>query len=558
MTEQGVGVVRPLPGEGVVAHLNGLLLVCGAEDQPVEDLLAALRETAASGGDGRALARRVAQVLAGTMDRTTGEPVACAIAGPTGGDVAVLVSGAAEATVHGGPDGDVHLAGRDALTWTDRLVRGPVTAIELRLPGAGPSSPYARLDGGVVAGAGVIQDFSEPGGIAFPPPPPPRRQPVPEPAAPPVEPIAAREPVVPPPSSPFAPMEPPFPPVEPHREPGQAPPPPFPRTDPDRDPGPFGRPPSGPSPEPYPAPPSDSLPYPAPPSDPLPYPAPPSDPLPYLAPPADSVPYPAPPAEALPYPPPLADLSGPPSGPISGPISEPISGPVADPVPGHSTGPQPELEQPGGHDDDGSSPHEVSPFEPFFSSSPSGSSASPASSASDEEPGESTQLDSTPSSDPMPMVYGVDCKNDHFNDPRAQFCAVCGVPVPAHVLVPYKGARPSLGVLLLDDGVTLNLDSDYVLGRDPERAPEAQSGEARPAKVTSPDGSVSRRHLRIALDGWDVTLVDLGSVNGTQIQPPGDVNFYDIPPNEVVAIAPGTTVRIGVSRTMRFEPHRTA
>ncbi|MEV0970605.1 FHA domain-containing protein [Microtetraspora glauca] len=539
MTEQGVGVVRPLPGEGVVAHLNGLLVVCAAADQAVEDLLAALRETAASGGDGRALARRVAQVLAGTMDRTTGEPVACAIAGPTAGGVAVLVSGAAEATVRGGPDGDVHLSGRDALTWTDRLVRGPVTRIELRLPGAGPSSPYARLDGGVVAGAGVVHDLTEAGGTAFPPPPP-HRQPMPGPPVLPMEPIAAREPVVPPPS-PFGPMDPPFSPGEPHREPGQVPPPPFPRVEPERDSGPFALP-------PLPGPPMEPLPYPAPPMEPLPYPAPPMEPLPYSGPPAEQVPYPAPPADSFPYPAP--PVSGPGPDPVSGPPSGPIFGPMADPVPGFATGPQPEPEQPGAHEEDDAPPaRDAGPFEPFMSS------PSP---ASDEEQGESTQLDSAPADGPLPMVYGVDCKNDHFNDPRAQFCAVCGVPIPAHVLVPYKGTRPSLGVLLLDDGVALGLDADYVLGRDPERAPEAQSGEARPARVTSPDGSVSRRHLRIALDGWDVTLVDLGSVNGTQIQPPGDPNFYDIPPNEVVAIAPGTTVRIGVSRTMRYEPHRTA
>ncbi|MFC7642852.1 FHA domain-containing protein [Streptosporangium lutulentum] len=104
--------------------------------------------------------------------------------------------------------------------------------------------------------------------------------------------------------------------------------------------------------------------------------------------------------------------------------------------------------------------------------------------------------------------------------------------------------------------MTLRLDTDYLVGRDPERAPEVADGSVRPAKVTSPDGSVSRRHLRVALDNWDVNLVDLGSVNGTQIQPPGDPNFYDIPPNEQVAILPGTTVRIGVSRTMRYESHR--
>ncbi|TMR03008.1 FHA domain-containing protein, partial [Nonomuraea turkmeniaca] len=155
-----------------------------------------------------------------------------------------------------------------------------------------------------------------------------------------------------------------------------------------------------------------------------------------------------------------------------------------------------------------------------------------------------------------PLVYGVDCKNDHFNDPRVPYCAVCGIALVQRTLVPYKGPRPSLGVLILDDGTALPLETDYLLGRDPERAPEVAGGTARPAKVTSPDGSVSRRHLRVALDGWDVNLVDLGSVNGTQIQPPGDPNFYDIPPNEPVTIAPGTTVRVGVSRTLRFEAHR--
>ncbi|PZG21837.1 hypothetical protein C1I98_36925, partial [Spongiactinospora gelatinilytica] len=159
--------------------------------------------------------------------------------------------------------------------------------------------------------------------------------------------------------------------------------------------------------------------------------------------------------------------------------------------------------------------------------------------------------------DSRALILGVDCKNDHFNDPRVPYCAVCGIALVQRTLVPYQGPRPPLGVLLLDDGMTLRLDTDYLLGRDPERAGEVTSGQARPAKVTSPDGSVSRRHLRVALDGWDVNLVDLGSVNGTQIQPPGDPNFYDIPPNEPVSIAPGTTVRIGVSRTMRYESHRT-
>ncbi|GAA3093810.1 hypothetical protein [Nonomuraea salmonea] len=41
-----------------------------------------------------------------------------------------------------------------------------------------------------------------------------------------------------------------------------------------------------------------------------------------------------------------------------------------------------------------------------------------------------------------PMVYGVDCKNDHFNDPRVPYCAVCGIALVQRTLVPYKGPPP--------------------------------------------------------------------------------------------------------------------
>ena len=57
MTDQGFRAVRPLPGNGLVAYVGGLLLVCDADETAGTGLLEALRETAASGGDGRALAR---------------------------------------------------------------------------------------------------------------------------------------------------------------------------------------------------------------------------------------------------------------------------------------------------------------------------------------------------------------------------------------------------------------------------------------------------------------------------------------------------------------------
>jgi len=472
VTEQRVGVVRPLPGEGVVAHLNGLLLVC-ATGQPVEELLAALNDTAVTGGDGRALARRVAQVLARAMERSlSGEPVSCAVAGPANGGIAVLVSGAAVASVSGGPDGEVRLAGRDALTWTDRLVTGPVSRVELRLPGAGQPGPFARLDGGVVPGAGVECDYTQHGELAFPPlgvvPQQNHPQPVHQTGA--QDPIAPRGPVVPPPPSPM--------------------------------------------------------------------PSPGRDPL------SPSFQLPGTPDAAEP-------ASGPlPPGPVSGPLPAYVSGPL--PAPGPSSGPHP-VQAPG----PASGPQPVLDRPPE-EEQPRQENRAGAGPGQEDDPSGATRFDLGAQPEPRPMVYGVDCPNGHFNDPRASTCAVCGTAIDQRSVVPYQGPRPQLGVLVLDDGTTLPLDGDYLIGRDPERAAEVKSGEARPVRVTSPDGSVSRRHVRVALDNWDVTLIDLGSVNGTQIQPPGDPNFYDIRPNEPVPIVPGTTVRVGVSRTLRYEARRNA
>ncbi|GAA2877146.1 hypothetical protein GCM10010517_38480 [Streptosporangium fragile] len=472
MTDQGFGVVRPLPGNGLVAHVGGLLLVCDAAEAVVGDLLGALRETAAAGGDGRALARRVARILAVGI----GEPVACAVAGPANGGVAVLVSGSASASVTGAA-GEIQLAGRDALTWSDRLVPGPVTRVELRLPDAGEAHPLARLDAGVIVAGGVSSDLSETAGA---PPAMSRMEPAEH-----MAPVARMEPHMEPHMEPVARMEP----VAPAQPVFQKP-----------------------------APPMEPAPVPAPPVE-----APPPYPL--------STPEPYPPA----------------------PVQPPTPQPAPAVAQGPATGPAPAVM---GHEDIeaarangmGGEPVDVrdQPFE-YELLTPGGSKPAEAPPA---EPGPEAEPES------RPLVYGVDCKNDHFNDPRVPYCAVCGIALVQRTLVPYKGPRPPLGVLLLDDGTTLRLDTDYLVGRDPERAPEVAEGSVRPAKVTSPDGSVSRRHLRVALDGWDVNLIDLGSVNGTQIQPSGDPNFYDIPPNEPVTIMPGTTVRIGVSRTMRYESHR--
>ncbi|RVX42075.1 FHA domain-containing protein [Nonomuraea polychroma] len=513
MTDQGFGMVRPLPGNGLVAYVGGLLLVCDPDEATADGLLEALRETAASGGDGRALARRAAQVLAANM---AGDPATCAVAGAVSGGVAVLVSGSASATI-ATSSGETRLAGSDSLTWADRLVTGTVERVELSLPGAGSPHPAVRFEGGVVHGGGLVGDLTDQPSEPAPSRPltsempatafhmeadliqPPAQQQVERPPYPLADqpPIVQGPPSGPQPAPPAVEQPPPYQPPQDQPQPSYAP---------HQEQSPF----QGSQDQPPYHGPQDQPPFHGQ-QDQFPFPGP-----------QDQPPFHPPQDQPPPLPEPQQQFPSYDEQPPSG------NG-AAEPVQQHM-GPPDHFDQP---------PPVLGPPDHFDHPGP--------------PPQEQQQQ---PEHGDRPLVYGVDCKNDHFNDPRVPYCAVCGIALVQRTLVPYKGPRPSLGVLILDDGTALPLESDYLLGRDPERAPEVAGGTARPAKVTSPDGSVSRRHLRVALDGWDVNLVDLGSVNGTQIQPPGDPNFYDIPPNEPVTIAPGTTVRVGVSRTLRFEAHR--
>jgi hypothetical protein len=157
-----------------------------------------------------------------------------------------------------------------------------------------------------------------------------------------------------------------------------------------------------------------------------------------------------------------------------------------------------------------------------------------------------------------PQVLGVNCKNGHFNDPRTPYCAVCGISMVQMTLALLRGPRPPLGVLFLDDGVTISLDADQLIGRGPERSTEVSEGRARPLQLSDREGTISRRHVLVTLDEWQVKIVDLGSVNGTAIKPPGAPEFQPIGQGTAVELESGATVRVGMSRTFRFESNRKA
>ncbi|WP_245670580.1 FHA domain-containing protein [Nocardia flavorosea] len=147
-------------------------------------------------------------------------------------------------------------------------------------------------------------------------------------------------------------------------------------------------------------------------------------------------------------------------------------------------------------------------------------------------------------------VRGFKCARAHPTDPRSAFCSVCGMPVDqTQPLI--EVMRPPLGILVLDDGSTYLLETDSVLGRDPEKSEPARRG-LTPLQVTDNSGGMSRAHAELLLVEWDVTLVDRGSTNGTRTRAPGFREWVRVPPHQPLVLVPGTEILIG-NRMLRFE-----
>lgn len=150
-----------------------------------------------------------------------------------------------------------------------------------------------------------------------------------------------------------------------------------------------------------------------------------------------------------------------------------------------------------------------------------------------------------PVADGRPMVLGMACVNGHLTDPSSESCLTCGSSMLGRPPVLQEGPRPPLGALLLDDGSAYVLDVDYVLGREPQQDPEVVAGTVRPLKITDSEGVVSRKHVRVALVGWEIQVVDLGSANGTIVQYPGDPQSHQLVAHQPIVVRPGTQITMG-------------
>ena len=155
---------------------------------------------------------------------------------------------------------------------------------------------------------------------------------------------------------------------------------------------------------------------------------------------------------------------------------------------------------------------------------------------------------------PEPVqVIGVYCKKEHFNDPKVAYCTVCGIAMAQTTRLPVLGVRPPLGVLVLDDGTMFPLERDHVLGRTPEEDEAVAAGLASGLALLDP--LVSRVHARIVLEGWQVSVVDESSTNGTFLWGPGDTSWTRLPRGAKAPLHPGSVTAIG-QRQLRYHSYR--
>jgi hypothetical protein len=148
-----------------------------------------------------------------------------------------------------------------------------------------------------------------------------------------------------------------------------------------------------------------------------------------------------------------------------------------------------------------------------------------------------------------PTVLAVSCPLGHLTPPIAPQCRVCHQRVAPQE--PRRVDRPSLGGLRLPTGEVVPLDRGVILGRKPAPG-EGSTDWPHLVHLPKDHSFVSRRHLQIELDGWDVVARDLESRGGTTIAPPGR-DPERMRPGDAYVLEPGTVLDMAHVYSVRYE-----
>jgi FHA domain len=139
-------------------------------------------------------------------------------------------------------------------------------------------------------------------------------------------------------------------------------------------------------------------------------------------------------------------------------------------------------------------------------------------------------------------ILAVLCPNGHASPPSATSCRICGGPVATQG--PQFVAYPILAVLRASDGTSAELDRPVLIGRAPS-ADRSNSRAPRLMTVPSPNHDISRTHLEVAPDDWQIVVTDLNSTNGTILVRAGGGDPQQLAPGEPVPVPVGSVMELG-------------
>jgi len=100
-------------------------------------------------------------------------------------------------------------------------------------------------------------------------------------------------------------------------------------------------------------------------------------------------------------------------------------------------------------------------------------------------------------------------------------------------------------VLRFDDGMVVTVDEDLVLGRRPDNHELVTTGSARPVPIADTQNVLSSAHAALQRSGREVSLVDLGSLNGTHVAGPEATEWTQLEPGVAHPLADGDGLLLG-------------
>ena len=117
---------------------------------------------------------------------------------------------------------------------------------------------------------------------------------------------------------------------------------------------------------------------------------------------------------------------------------------------------------------------------------------------------------------------------------------------------PEQSAAP---VLRFDDGMVVTVDEDLVLGRRPDNHELVTQCSARPVPIADTKNVLSSAHAALQRSGREVSLVDLGSLNGTHVAGPEATEWTQLEPGVAHPLSDGDRLLLGWTVITFEQPH---